>query len=355
MRANGLKPKMNDPLQEAKAVLNDLEDELGKAKAIWDNLRVLNPGFEQLSEKHWMEKSSRNWLHGATAIPEAIELEQRIFDSPPISQIAQLPASRIHRAWKRWLEKKGEWGAYYCDAAEFRIPLPKQGETLIDFIMRLAHLVEESGKGDRLGWRALKSFLDFVRKKHPVEEVAFIEHIFPKKMRVFHSRIIRLISPETYPIPEETAANILIELARRCRTGRPDTQLMAAECLGLCWVCLTASRLRLPVHLEVVQKIKPIALQSGPILQVPTWFGDRPVKISHRIAKFLNALADLPSKTPRKTILQRPLRSLNRAFENILQTVSPNPEYGNITIASLLSQPHIFGDHRYQPNELKFK
>lgn len=346
---------MNDSLQEAKGVLNDLEDELGKAKAIWDNLRVLNPGFEQLSEKHWMEKSSRCWLHGATAIPEAIELEQRIFDSPPLSTTAQLPASKIHRAWKKWLKEKGELGAYYCDAKEFRIPLPKQGETLIDFIMKLAHLVEESGKGDRLGWRALKSFVDFTRKKYPTEEVAFIEHIFPKKMRLFHSRIIRLISQETYPIPEETAANILIELARRCRTGRPDAQLTAAECLGMCWVCLTASRLRLPVHLEVIQKIKPIALQSGLTLQIPTWFGDRPVKISHRISKFLNALANLPSKTPRETILQRPLRSLSRAFEDTLQTVSPNPEYGNITIASLLSQPHIFGDHRYQPNDLKFK
>lgn len=355
MRVNGLIPKMSNPLQEVQAVLNDLEDDLGKTKTIWENLRVSNPDFEQLSEKHWEEKSSRCWLHGATAVTEAIELEQRIFDSPPVSKTAQAPASKIHRAWKRWLEEKGEWGAYYCDAAQFRIPLPKQGETLIDFIIRLAHLVEESGKGDRLGWRALKSFLDFTRKKHSIEEVAFIEHIFPKKMRLFHSRIIRLISPETYPIPEEAAANILIELARRCRTGRPDAQLTAAECLGLCWICLTASRLRLPVHLEVIQKIKPISIQSGPILQVPTWFGDRPVKISHRIEKFLKTLANLPSKTPRETILQRPLRSLSRAFEHTLQTVPPNPNYGNITIASLLSQPHIFGDHRYQPNELKFK
>jgi hypothetical protein len=32
-----------------------------------------------------------------------------------------------------------------------------------------------------------------------------------------------------------------------------------------------------------------------------------------------------------------------------LQSVAPNPEYGNITYLSLLvNQPHIHGDHRFQ-------
>jgi hypothetical protein len=39
-------------------------------------------------------------------------------------------------------------------------------------------------------------------------------------------------------------------------------------------------------------------------------------------------------------------------FEEALVSVSPNPEYGNITYLSLLNQPHVFGDHRYQPKNL---
>jgi hypothetical protein len=97
---------MNDPLHEVKAVLNDLEDELGKAKAIWDNLRVLNPGFEQLSEKHWMEKSSRCWLHGATAIPEAIELEQEYLIRHPYLQRRSFLLARFIETGKDGLKKR---------------------------------------------------------------------------------------------------------------------------------------------------------------------------------------------------------------------------------------------------------
>lgn len=107
--------------------------------------------------------------------------------------------------------------------------------------------------------------------------------------------------------------------------------------------------------MESIREIESVAIKTGldlPILQVPTWFGNRPVEISHLMSNFLKVLSRVPSKEPRETILQRPLRSLTRMFEEVLQSVAPNPEYGNITYLSLLSQPHIFGDHRYQPNKL---
>lgn len=220
----------------------------------------------------------------------------------------------------------------------------------------MARQVENEGKGHPLEWRALKSFLGFIRKTYPVNEVAFIEHIFPKKMDLHFGKIIRIIPPAAYPIPEKTAAEILIELAQRCHNGRPDTRLTAAESLGLCWFCIAASHTQLPIHIETVSKIKISALQPSPDLPTilaPTWFGNRPVLISHRQSKFFNALARITSKKPRETILQRPLRSLTRLLEEVLQTVSPNPKYGHITYLSLLNHPHIYGDQRYQPKTQK--
>ena len=170
-------------------------------------------------------------------------------------------------------------------------------------------------------------------------------------MDIKHGRIIRIITPEVPSIPEETAAEIIIELARRCRFGRRNAQLTAAESLGLCWLCLTSSRLRLPIYLETLRAIKTTSLHLDgefPILLVPTFFGDRSIRISHRLAKFLRALSLIPSKKPRETVLQSPHRSLTRTFDAALRKIEPNPEFGNITYVSLLSPP-CFGSHRYQP------
>ncbi len=368
--------KMSSPLDQAREVLNDLERDLERSKALWDSMREVNPNFEQLSDRHWIQRRNRSWLHGATELHERNELERWLYDVPPITARANSSAIAVYNAWRKWLNTSGipKWNigydydkkthqlrevqaqelgeTYYAGDRRFKIQRPLKGETLLAFVMRLAQELEDSGRGHRLEWRALKSFLEFVRSKYPKEEVAFIEHIFPQKMDLHCDRIIRLIPPEAYPISERTAAEISMELARRCRTGRPDACHTAAESLGLFLLCVTASRLRLPTHVETIFSIKTSAVQKGerwPLLQVPTWFGDRPVHISHRWAAFLNALFRIPSKEPRETILQRPLRSLTRTFDVALQSVNPNPEYGNITYLSLLNQPHIFDDHRPQP------
>lgn len=241
--------------------------------------------------------------------------------------------------------------------------------------MQLARSIGDDGKGHRLEYRALKSFVDFIRKTYPTEQVAFIEHIFPQKMKLHYGSIIRLIPPEAYPIPEKTVAEILMKLAQLCRNGRPDARHTAAEGLALCLLCIASSRIRLPKTLEMVRSIQATAVLSGvefsiskvptfgsgcatyrpltdddfSVLQVPTWFGEQPLKISNRVAAFLKAVSRIPSKKPRETILQRPMGSLRRIFDEVLRSVAPPSEYGNITYLSLLIQPHIFGDHRPQP------
>lgn len=171
-------------------------------------------------------------------------------------------------------------------------------------------------------------------------------------MDIKHGKIRRRIQSETPSIPQETAVEIFRGLAYRCRFGRRNSQFTAAESLGLCWLCLTASRLRLPIYFNSVKDIKTTALQLDgefPILLVPTFFGERPVRISCRIAKFLYRLSLIPSKKPRETILQSPSRGLTRTFDAVLNKISPNPEFGNITYVSFLKPPHI-NSYRFQPN-----
>jgi hypothetical protein len=216
------------------------------------------------------------WLHGGTSIRECNQLERWLVTSPPLSKTAQIPAMKVYRKWKKSRETKGEWGAYYEDCKKFRIPTPKNGEWLIDFVVRLTLLTKEAGKGHHLEWRALKSFLDFIRTSFSTEEAAFIEHIFPKKMDLYFGEIIRIIPSEAYPIPEKVASELIIELAQRCRNHRRlDARLTAAESLGLSWLCITASRLRFPTYVESLMGIELEALQCNqdlPQLQVPTLY-----------------------------------------------------------------------------------
>jgi hypothetical protein len=387
-----------DPLNEIRNILDEFEEKIAHTQTIWEELRELNPSFEQVNEEHWRENHSKIWLHGGTTPNECNELERWLYGDPPITTTAHSSAKEIHDAWRNWLKTAGipKWKisygydkknhqyrempskelgqTYYVDDDRFAIQEPHANETLLAFIVRLAREVEDTGKGHRLEWRALKSFLDFIRNQYPAEQVAFLEHIFPKKMDLHYGKIIRLIPQESYPIPEKTAAEILIEFARRCHNGRPDSRHTAAEGLALCWLCIATSRIRLPKTLEMVNKIKANAVLSGAqfsisktptygsdcatchlssdnnfsVLQVPTWFGEQPLKISNSVAAFLRAVARIPSKKPRETIFQRPMGSLRRVFDEVLRSVSPPSEYGNITYLSLLNQPHIFGDHRPQ-------
>jgi hypothetical protein len=391
-------------LDEVCAILDELEKEIAEIQTIWRKQAESHPHLEQASSENCQEEYHRMWLHGATNVWERNELERWLYGDLPATKTALSPAIGIYKAWRKWLKisglpkfgttydydkKTSSWreveskepsDTYYATNNRFDIEKPSEDETLLDCIVRLAQSIEDKGKGHPLEYRGLKSFVDFIRNTYSTEQIAFIEHIFPKKMDLHFGKIIRLISSEAYPIPEKTAAEILIELARRSRNGRPDARHTAIESLALCLLCIATSRIRLPKTLEMVRDIKTTAVLSGTefslstkptyggdafwrplidsdfsVLLVPTWFGEQPLKISNRWAALLKAISRLPSKSPRKTILQKPRRSLARMFDQILKTVAPNPEYGNITYLSLLQQPHIFGDHRPQPKYKNIK
>lgn len=402
---------MSSFLEEACAILDDFEKKVAGIKTFYEQTAADNPHFESVSPESWQEKYYRMWLHGATDVWECNELERWLTDYPPSMAIANSSAKKICDAWRSWLnvagpvkiekildydkksrnfierESQKASETFYAEHDKFEIQEPLARESLYDFIVRLARSFEaqhdehqknerkERKIGDWLEERALKSFLDFVRKNYPSEQVAFIEHIFPQKMDLHFGRIIRLIPLEAYPIPEKTAAEILISLAWRCRNGRFDARHTAVESLALSWICIACSRIRLPKALEMVRSIRPKAVLSGAefglsknqtfgnkeywrpltdddfsVLQVPTWFGEQPLKISNLIGTFLKMVARIPSKKARTTIFQKSRKSLDQMFNLALQAVDPDPEYGNITYLSLLmNQPHIHGDRRPQP------
>ena len=80
-------------------------------------------------------------------------------------------------------------------------------------------------------------------------------------MDMHFGRIIRLIPLEAYPVPEKTAAEILIALAHKCRSGGPVARHTSLEALALSWLCIACSRIRLPKTLEVVRKFKMEAVR----------------------------------------------------------------------------------------------
>ena len=341
---------MGDHLENAKKVLDKLEQGVEQLKEIWSPPREDLSFFFHPKPRTWEEKKASCWISGSGEISESDELEKRVQIDLSFSDLAKKDAVNCVAFWREWLSITK---AYYEDFDAFDFDEPLDGETLFEFLTRMAYFIEKEGPGARLEWRAFKSFLGYLRKLSS-EEVAFIEHIFPRKMAIFDKRIIRKIAPEEPPLPIKTVLKILRELAFMSRHGHKNVQLGALESLGLCWMCLIAARLRLPIDFEVLRANKSSALIFNgeiPYLEVPTLFGPKKVRISNLVFRFLETLSHIPSKKPRTTILQRSSRSLKRPFGAALQNTHMPEKFGNITYISLLKLPHYAGEHRFQPKK----
>jgi hypothetical protein len=221
------------PLEEAKETLNDLEADLTKIQEILKEQDNNNPYSDSVFEENWQERQTLSWIHGATAPTERNELEQGLFDRPLGSEMANSPAQKHYSHWVYHIYEKGA----YADFSEANLTKPSENGPLYTYIFSLAQKVKEKGWGTKKEKRALNSFLGFLRKSPNEQQAAFIEQVLPKKRDLYHGRILNKISPEAHPLPQDTVASILIELARTGRTGRPDKQLTALESLGLGQCC----------------------------------------------------------------------------------------------------------------------
>jgi len=277
---------MIEPFGKVKNIIIDLQNGIGQKKQIRDQIMQDNPGFEESTVEKWENEKSRCLIHAATDVGELIVLECR-HPYPPLSEMALMNAKECVAYWCKWLEQTG---AYYEPFEDFEFDEPLKNETLREFIIRMVESVESEGIDSRLEWRALKSFLDYLRQINHTEW-AFVEHLFPKKMDIFHNRIIRKIPPKIYPISEILVGKIILEFMNMTLNDRPNAQHTAAEGLGFAWLCLAAARLRLPVHLKTkLYFISSEAIsfkENIPYLSVPTLFGDQKIRISHRLAEYL--------------------------------------------------------------------
>lgn len=331
---------MSKHYPQLREIIEDLTNEIDGIKRIEKSLRKANPDFKQVSEQEWRKREARCWIHGATNTSETIALEQWLTAHLSRSKTAQSKALDHYSKWAEFLLEEG----IYVDFSEKDLPRPAKEESLLNYMHRHAQLVENKGWGSKNSKLALKSFVAFLKKCNSKKEIAFIEQIFPQKMDLLDGSIIRKIYPQVYPASEEILASIMKALAHQCAYGRLNARHNAAEALALSWLCLTAAQLRLPISLEKdIHKTKSSAiLLNGefPELLVLTHFGNQKVRISQRVAKFLCAVAHMPSPLLRKTILQSPIHDLRRALNTAIAAVNPNPDLGKITFLTFLSAPH---------------
>lgn len=333
-------------LDKAKEILLSLENSIEECRQDWIEMRTLNPNFEQLSDEAWEKRFSRSWLHGATEVRECNALEEWLYASISSSDFAISKAKISYQAWGDFIREKGT----YADFSMEDLLGPEPMEQLDMYIYRLVRHVQKNGWGTKKNKGALKSFLSYLRKSKPSEEVAFIEHIFPKKGKLHFNSLIRLIKPQVYPIPEEVAGEITKTLAEGVIRGRANAQLKKAEALALCWLCVISSRLRLPITLESIHaiSINSIVLEKGiSYIKMPYLFGPLKVQISDRIAEYLQAINDIPSPLPSKNIFSSDLHDLRRPLRSAIKKAKPPLELGKITFLTFMSQPHHFGKNSY--------
>ncbi len=336
---------MTDPLSKATDIIKALKQELSQCRELWTAIDRDNPHLDSQSSYHWQKKLATSWIYGTTDMLESNKLINWRLEPIHPSAIASMKAKQCIKYWREYLRFNE---AYYKSAKKFKFNAANPEETLINFLTRMADQIAQHGWGEPIEERAFRSFLGYVRR---FQDGAFVEHIFPKKMEVHHGMIIRNIDPERYPIPEELACQILTTFADKALEGRKDARLTALECLALCWICLTAARLKLPTFFEEllaskVSSLNPNAL--SPTIALPTLFGLKKVPISQKIAQFLFSLASISTKAPTEIFFRRPRKTLTRSLEEVIESIAPNPKYGHITYVSLMTLPHHFGNHRHQ-------
>lgn len=345
MPANALKKMrtnlINKNCLEFEPIIKDWFDDIEKTKKIWEEIRTLNPDFEQVSEDHWQQKEACFWLHGETDTWKANKLEEWLMIAPSLSETAKSIALKHYLKWENHIREEGD----YFDFSANDLQSPEEKEILVDFILKIAEQVEKKGWGNKKQTRAKKSFLHFLRDKYK-KEVAFIEHIIPEKNGLRSGSIIRLIPPQVYPISQEIAASIIKELAYQSCYGRSNSRHHNLEALILILMSVSASRIRWPRTLESVHEIKKNALifkDESKELLIPSVFGNRSLEISNRFGMLIQAVSNIPSKKTRKTILQTSLPDLRKTLRSAIKKVNPPKEVGDITFLTFLSHPHYFG------------
>ena len=117
-------------IKEFKEIIEDLIQGINAIKAAWENIRELNPDFEQVSEEEWRSKEALCWLHGGTKLQETVELEQWLYYYAEGSETAASLASEHCDEWGEYIREEG----VYLDFEKSDLIETEEGESLLDFI-----------------------------------------------------------------------------------------------------------------------------------------------------------------------------------------------------------------------------
>ncbi len=351
-------------IEESQKILKNFLSKLEAKRLRYAKMRQDNPDFIQVSEKYLNEELDRCWIYFTDHIGKILAAPLPTYCKK--TPASQLLAIKLYTEWQSYIETSAEpeslYSEYFCNSNEFPrygLQPPKKKEILDEYLRRLGKEITLGKAPLHLKERCLRSFLDYLRNNLTSVEIAFLEHIFPAEMeiresygydwgitkkgreqqKVPRSLILRRVQPQEYPIPIKTAAAVLERLSDRIITGRPNSKQTSAEVLGLCWLCLTAARLRLPVEVKDLRCLSPTCLNRAksdtlPTINLPTLFGELAVPISNYLWNFL---ATFPGKN---ALFQATEPSLYRTLKSVIWTLPSGMVEGKITFATFLASPH---------------
>jgi hypothetical protein len=324
---------MSNQLEPLKDVLRDFLSQMKRKEEIWKSLGLSiagTPGFGDDNIDPWPRKEALCWIFA-----DLYDHFPKFNRTPPVVEAAKELAKPYYDEWL-------ELNLDIQDYMKRIIQKPYSNETLEVYLERIASEMKRK-KGRRSSKiRSLRSFTAYLREQLSQEERGFIEEIFPEEMRVDQrtGKISRIAPATAYPIDIHLVAQILQGLARELLEGRPNAQLVAAEALGLAWICLTSARRRLSTQFKLVSQIPINCLthkQSS--LVIPTLHGGSTMPISLKMNQYLNGLKNIGSSN-RLGLLQSESRSLRRTLDKVVEVLPPAANAGKITFLTLLSFPH---------------
>lgn len=221
------------------------------------------------------------------------------------------------------------------------IPPPQENESIVVYLNKLHEKIYAQRKWKQQESISLKSFVNFLRE-HSTVAGSFLDVLFPSGME-FSEQAGIITSPHG---PQRLlnlfeASKILQTLVDMLFTKRSNAQFLIAQVLGLCWLCLTKSRILHPSSIKDIHAIPVSSLWRKksdmlediyPGITIPTLRGEFSLSISEHLFKYLNQLAQLNPNS--KIIFQSSLRALRTSFSSALKNLSD--DFQKVTFLSFL-------------------
>lgn len=332
---------MNNHLAPLKDILNEFLEKMNEKEKIWRSLGHIADarGFGDEGIDPWPLKEACCWVFA-----DLYDHFGQFDHSAPVVDAAHELALPHYKGW--WNLQR--------DIQIYPLLIiqpPTKEETLATYLQRISAEIYEEKYCKSIKWRSLRSLMSYLREKvYPLDERGCIEEVFPENMKLVNGKIAKENPPTAYPIDIYITAAILKGLVLEVLNGRPNAQFCAAEALGLCMVCLTAARRRLPTQLKLLTQIPIDCLISSksldssnklnrPLLVLPTLYEASSMPISQTMANYLNAIKNILPKD-RATLFQSSQRSLRRSLDNVVQQTPSAANLGKITFLTFLSHPH---------------